>query len=351
METIFGLVPSAVTIVLIAAVLYIANRVLDRQTRGLSGHRFRAQLIMVGLFAVGLLIIILVIPIGDARRSQLLSLIGIVLSAGIALSSTTVLGNVMAGVMLGAIRNVRIGDFIHAGDHFGRVTERGLFHTEIQTEERRLTTLPNLFLVTHPVNRVRASGTIVSAHVSLGYDVSRVKIEKGLLEAAEKAGLSDPFVQVRDLGDFSVTYRVAGMLTEVKRILTVRSELRCQVLDRLHTDQIEIVSPNFMNQRVLPKGQTFIPRRRAKVDVAVEQKGAIEDVVFDKAEEAVSIEAMKESEAELAKQIAELESKLKEAEDGPGKETLERTLKTHQARRESLVRRIEHRRASVKDSE
>ena len=51
------------------------------------------------------------------------------------------------------------GDFISAGDQFGRVTERGLFHTEIQTETRDLTTVPNLFLVTHPVTTVRSSGT------------------------------------------------------------------------------------------------------------------------------------------------------------------------------------------------
>jgi len=36
------------------------------------------------------------------------------------------------------------------GDYFGRVTERGLFHVEIQTEDRDLATLPNMFLVSQP---------------------------------------------------------------------------------------------------------------------------------------------------------------------------------------------------------
>ena len=65
---------------------------------------------------------------------------------------------------LRAVRNFRMGDFIRVAEHFGRVSERGLFHTEIQTENRDLTTLPNLFLVTHPVTTIRTSGTIVSTN-------------------------------------------------------------------------------------------------------------------------------------------------------------------------------------------
>ena len=44
---------------------------------------------------------------------------------------------------------------------FGRVTERGLFHTEIQTEDRDLVTLPNLYLVTNPVKVVRTFLTVL----------------------------------------------------------------------------------------------------------------------------------------------------------------------------------------------
>jgi len=97
---------------------------------------------------------------------ELLAVVGLLFSATMALSSTTFLGNAMAGVMIRAVRNFRIGDFIRCDQHFGRVTERGLFHTEIQTEDRELTTLPNLYLVTHPVTTVRASGTVISATVA-----------------------------------------------------------------------------------------------------------------------------------------------------------------------------------------
>ena len=50
------------------------------------------------------------------------------------------------------------------------------------------------------------------------------------------AELKDPFVQVLDLGDFSVTYRVAGLLEDTKRLLTFRSRLRVAMLDCLHKE-------------------------------------------------------------------------------------------------------------------
>ena len=115
----------------------------------------------------------------------------------------------------------------------------------IQNEFRDLVTIPNLYLTTHPVTTTRSSGTIVSATVSLGYDVSRTKIEELLLVAAGNTGLQDPFVQILDLGDFSVTYRISGLLTNVKRLLSARTRLRAAMLTALHEAGVEIVSPTF----------------------------------------------------------------------------------------------------------
>jgi small-conductance mechanosensitive channel len=187
MDGVLKFLPSVGTIAAVVVGLVIVRRLLNWSEAKLSGHRFRNQMIMILLTAAGTLIVILVVPMGDIMRGQVLSLIGILLSAAIALSSTTVLGNAMAGVMMRAVGNFRMGDFVRVGEHVGRVSERGLFHTEIQTEDRELTTLPNLYRVTHPVTTIRTSGTIVSTLVSLGYDVPRTRIEDLLLVAARNA--------------------------------------------------------------------------------------------------------------------------------------------------------------------
>jgi len=193
-----------VTIVLIVMAHLVVVRLLDRQQQS-HHHSYRRQIILLCFNIVGLLLVILVSPLNDAQKGQLLSLVGLLLSAAIALSSTTFLGNAMAGIMLRAVRSFRTGDYVRVGEHFGRISDRGLVHTEIQTEDRDLMTLPNLYLVTNPVKVIRQSGSIVTADLSLGYDVPRKQIERALLEAATEAELTDPFVHVQELGDFSVT--------------------------------------------------------------------------------------------------------------------------------------------------
>jgi small-conductance mechanosensitive channel len=272
-----------------------------------------------------------------------LSLLGILLSAAIALSATTFVGNVMAGLMLRAVKNFRPGDFIRVGDHFGRVSERGLFHIEIQTEDRDLTTLPNLFLVTNPVKVVRSSGTLITAEVSLGYDVARDMVERSLLEAATDAGLQEPFVHVMQLGDFSVTYRIAGLLTEVKGLLSTRSRLHQMMLDHLHEAGIEIVSPTFMNQRVLPLDRRFVAKPVAEAIADTGPKDLPEAVVFDKADEAESLERLRERQKELEDELAELKSALSAATDDDDRASMEQKMEFAKARLERLAAYIAER--------
>ena len=251
--------------------------------------------------------------------------------------------------MLRAVRNFQSGDFIRADEHFGRVSERGLFHTEIQTENRDLTTLPNLYLVTHPVTTIRSSGTLISANVSLGYDIPRTKIEELLLEAAAGAELSDPFVQILELGDFAVTYRVAGLLTDIRQTLSAQSRLKAKILDRLHGAGVEIVSPNFMNTRALPDEKLFIPK--AATEAAAAKAAPLpEELVFDKADEAESIEALKSAHAELVDKLETAQESARET-DGPAKNEAERELALLQSRLEQLEATISERETKAADSE
>ena len=349
MERLLEALPSLGTIVVVVAVLIVVKRVLDRAEARLKGRQFRNQMIMLALTGIGVLVVTLVIPIGDTMRGQVLSLIGVLLSAAIALSSTTVLGNAMAGIMLRTVRNFRMGDFVQVGEHFGRVTERGLFHTEIQNEHRELTVLPNLFLVTNPVTTTRTSGTIVSASVSLGYDIPRQRIKELLLQAATEADLSEPFVQVMELGDFSVTYRVAGLLSEVKRLLSARSRLRERILDILHLNGVEIVSPNFMNTRALSPEAIVIPAPEAQ-EVESEAESTPEATVFDKADEAETIENLRLSHDKLTAEIETREDGLKKAPEGEERDRAQKELSRLQLRQQRLGQIISERESASADS-
>ncbi|RLB50867.1 MAG: mechanosensitive ion channel family protein [Deltaproteobacteria bacterium] len=328
--------PVLITLLVGIVAISAVYRILMKRQTPTSGSRISQQLLIAALGGVLLVMVILQLPIGEAERGQLLSLLGLLVTAAIALSSTTLIGNAMAGLMLRSIRNFRPGDFIVVDGHRGRVSELGLLRTEIQTERRNLTTLPNLYLITNPVTVVRPSGTFISATVSLGYDVPREKIEPCLVEAAENAGLTEPFVFVLELGDFSITYQAAGFLEEVKYLISAESQLRECMLDALHRAGIEIVSPTFMNQRQLAAERLFIPevRRRAKSTPPAADETRPEERMFDKAEQA-------ETEAKAGHKlddVVEELSELKKQIDHPAKDDRISELETRRAQLEAEVK-------------
>jgi small-conductance mechanosensitive channel len=297
------LVPLLSVLALIALAFFIMARGGGEKVT--EGNRYRRQWLQVVVVIISLCAVILCLPITAQTQGQLLTLLGLLLTAVITLSSTTVATNAMAGVMIRSLDNFKPGDFIQIGKHFGRVTERDLFHVEIQTEDRDLLTLPNAYVAANPVKVVRATGTVVTAEVTLGYDLDHQHIETLLKQAASDAGLDEPFVYIMDLGDFSVCYRVAGFLKEVRQLLSARSKLRRHMLDSLHGAGLEIVSPNFMNQRQLDSSHV-IPTPR--YGPAMKDEAEPEAMVFDKAEKAQEIQELKDSYDEMKQELAELQA-------------------------------------------
>ncbi|MDH3768995.1 MAG: mechanosensitive ion channel family protein, partial [Gammaproteobacteria bacterium] len=125
----FNLLALLQVAVVIAAAMGL-NFLATRHYASRTAMHTRLQVIQAVLVVVTLIIIVIIAPLGDSRRGQLLSFLGIVISAAIALSSTTVLGNAMAGLMLRSIKSFKPGDYISVGEHAGRVTEMDLLHTE-----------------------------------------------------------------------------------------------------------------------------------------------------------------------------------------------------------------------------
>ncbi|MCF8150623.1 MAG: mechanosensitive ion channel family protein [Burkholderiaceae bacterium] len=303
-------IPLIATLAAVGFALYFANwALLGRHPEFGSDRKLPRQLAMIGFLLAGAVAIVLALPVGESMRNQVIALIGVLASGVVAFSSTTVISNLMAGVMLHVSRSFRTGDFIRVGDYFGRVAGRGLFNTEIQTERRELVYLPNTFMVAHPVAVVRTSGTMVSASLSLGYDVHHSRIKALLMSAAREVGLEDPFVKIVELGNYAVTYRVSGLLTEVKGMLSARSNFYETILDTLNGEGIEIVSPTIMNQRRLADGVRIMPLEGNEMPDFETSKH--EDIVFDKAEQAERLEKAK---LDLQNEICELETQAESAE-------------------------------------
>ena len=310
----------AIVVVGSLGALKLADWVMLKRPKLTLEQRLPRQILMIALTVVVLIVIVLAVPadakggISDGTRGQLISLIGIAVAAVITLSSTTLAANAMAGIMLRATAPFRGGDWVRVGEYFGRVTERGLFHTEIQTEDRDLMSVPNLFLATTPMKIVQKAGTIITAEVSLGYSVRHDEAERILISAAREAGLNEPFVWVIDLLDHVVVYRVAGLLEDVSGLMSKRSRLRENMLDALHDAGVEIASPSLVNQRRGDRGDVEMPEGRRSQWLA-RQKAMEEPVearVFDKAEEVAKRTELEERRDEITARLDEL-AELEEA--------------------------------------
>ena len=239
--------PASIIVVLI--LLLLINSWIFRKIKSIKLYTniLKNSIAAFVLFA-GVIVLILSFPIDKALKGQILSFLAIIVSAGIALSSTTVLGNLIAGIMNNSMNRFRNGDLIKIGDLQGRVTKKSIFHTEIQLEDSNFITIPNLYIATNPVKLTRKTNTVISTSVSLGYDVPRTKIEESLKEAAVLTGLKDPYVYIANLGDYSVLYKIHGFLDDSSKYFSTTSLLNAKVIDVLHQKNIEIVSPTFMYQ-------------------------------------------------------------------------------------------------------
>ena len=352
MENIYKIVGTLIeptVVLLFLIILLILNSWIFKRIKSttLNGNITKGA-ISFFLVLIGVLAFILVLPIDKTLKGQILGFLGIIISAGIALSSTTVLGNLIAGIMNNTMNRFRNGDLIKIGDFHGRVIRKSIFHTEIQLEDSNFITIPNLYIANNPVKLTRKTNTVISTSVSLGYDISREKIEVALRDAADETGLSDPYVYITSLGDFSVVYKIHGFLEDSSKYLSTSSLLNAKVMDKLHAEKIEIISPTFVNQRRVDEKE-FISKQVVKEIKPVDGKSP-EDLIFDEAIKSEKLETKKNYLKEIDKKQKVLKEKLKDLKDDKEIEKIKSTIKRNDEAKVRIEENIKEQIERDKDS-
>jgi small-conductance mechanosensitive channel len=330
---------TVITVIGTIALVVIGRWLLDKYIADKRALSYQRQLFTFAAALLGFVAAIAVLPIPGAVRAQMLSVFGILLSVVVAFSSTSLVGNAMAGVMLRSMRGFRAGNFVRFDDVLGRVTGISLYHTEIQLVTRDLVQVPNSVLAQKAVRVTRQSGTFVNASVAIGYDEPHGNVEAALKRAAEGCDLTEVFVIVEELMDHAIVYRVYGLLEDSSQLMTKTSQLNRSILDTLHAAGMEVASPGLMNQRRYEQQSRFVPKVTIP-EVKVAAEADIEDIAFDKAEQAESIEKLYAEQEKLRQALRDM------GEDGESedKERLEQ--------RESALReRIEQIEGEIKARE
>lgn len=179
--------------------------------------------------------------------------VGLIVSLG----SSTVIGNIIAGLVITYMRPFKIGDRIKLNDTTGNVVEKTPLVTRIRTPKNEVVTIPNSFVMSsHTVNfsqSAREFGLIIHSEVSIGYDVPWRVVNKLLIEAAlNTPGVVDdprPFVLSTSLSDWYPVYQVNAYIKDADRLAEIYSDLHQNIQDRFNEEGVEIMSPHYMAVR------------------------------------------------------------------------------------------------------
>lgn len=202
-------------------------------------------------------ILAMIYPYLPGSNSGVFQGISVFVGLIVSLGSSTVIGNIIAGLVITYMRPFKIGDCIKLNDTTGNVVEKTPLVTRIRTPKNEVVTIPNSFVMSsHTVNfsqSAREYGLIIHSEVSIGYDVPWRTVNKLLVEAAlNTPGVVDdprPFVLSTSLSDWYPVYQVNAYIKDADRLAEIYSDLHQNIQDRFNEAGVEIMSPHYMAVR------------------------------------------------------------------------------------------------------
>ncbi len=175
--------------------------------------------------------------------------VGLIVSLG----SSTVIGNIIAGLVITYMRPYKIGDRIKLNDTVGNVIEKTPFVTRLRTPKNEVVTIPNSFIMSsHTVNysaSARQYGLIIHTTVTIGYDAPWRQVHQLLINAARiTPGVLEfpkPFVLETDLQDYYPCYQINAYIKDADRLAQIMSDLHENIQDTFNEAGVEIMSPHY----------------------------------------------------------------------------------------------------------
>ena len=252
---------------LVRLVRYLASEI---QSERLKIGGFYADWAMPTFHIVRFLLyafmIAMIYPYLPGSKSGVFQGISVFVGLIVSLGSSTVIGNIIAGLVITYMRPFKLGDRIKLNDTTGNVIEKTPLVTRIRTPKNEVVTIPNSFIMSsHTVNfsqSARDYGLIIHSEVSVGYDIPWRKTHQLLVEAAlNTPGVVDdprPFVLETSLQDYYPVYQVNAYIKDANQLALVDSDLHQNIQDRFNEEGIEIMSPHYIATR--DGSETTIPK-------------------------------------------------------------------------------------------
>ena len=208
------------------------------------------------------------LPGSESRAFQGVSVfVGVIFSLG----SSTVIANLVAGLVLTYMRPFKIGDLIELKEIRGYVVEKSPFVIRLRNNKNEIISFPNITVLNSDIINYSTSageeGLILHVEITMGYDVPWRTMYDVLISAASKTPhLSEhpkPYVLQSALDDFYARYQLNVYTREVERVTLIYSLLYQHIQDECAAAGINLFAPHFYKSEV-PKDAP--PRHIKKED-------------------------------------------------------------------------------------
>lgn len=201
--------------------------------------------------------IAMIYPYLPGSNSGIFQGISVFVGLIVSLGSSTIIGNIIAGLVITYMRPFKLGDRIKLNETTGNVIEKTPLVTRIRTPKNEVVTIPNSFIMSsHTVNfsqSARDYGLIIHSEISVGYEIPWRKAHQVLIEAAlNTPGVIDdprPFVLETSLEDYYPVYQINAYITDANRLAQIYSDLHQNIQDCFNKEGIEIMSPHYIATR------------------------------------------------------------------------------------------------------
>ena len=203
------------------------------------------------------LMLVMIWPLLPNSNSAVFQGVSVFMGLVVSLGSTSIIGNIVAGMVMTYMRPFHIGDYIKVGEVVGEVIEKNVLVTRIRTRKNEIVTIQNSNLLSAQTSNyteaAKTYGLIVHTKVTIGYDVPWQEIKRIMESAAlDTHGIKKnpkPFMMTTALDDFYVEYEINAYTDNSATLPRVYSELHQNLLKRFFEAGVEIMSPHIFARR------------------------------------------------------------------------------------------------------
>ena len=248
-------------------------------------------------FLVIALAVVAVFPYIPGSSSPVFKGISIFLGFLISLGSTSLVANIVAGIVITYTRGLQINDRVQIGDTVGDVIERTTLVTRIRTIKNVVVSIPNAKVLQHEIvnysAEARERGLILHTSITIGYAVPWRQVQQLMIAAAGETThilkSPAPFVLKTNLDESYINYELNAYTGQPAVMADIYSELHQNILDKFHQTGVEIMSPSYLairegtistippkdtpeNEDARPDNSTSLPRRTQKLSYRLQTR-------------------------------------------------------------------------------